>query len=171
MRTVFVLQARVAYQRELEGSVQYLCCCLLWTEILDVIPRICRSYSPSLGVTALSASIITGTAVAFTLHSFSSSSLSALYFWSFSFSFFLTLSSLGIATSITMAVCLRSFSYPTEHTEEVVYSGFGGYDCQDKKFHILYPNIPDNRNIVLYILFLCKTKLEGGIGCHVDTLE
>lgn len=34
-----------------------------------------------------------------------------------------------------MAVCLRSFSYPTEHTEEVVYSGFGGYDCQDKKFH------------------------------------
>lgn len=97
MQTVFILQARVVYQRELEGSVQYLCCCLLWTEILDVIPRICRSYSPSLGVTALSASIVTGTTVAFTLHSFSTSSLSPWYFSNFSCSFSLTLLSRGIA--------------------------------------------------------------------------
>lgn len=27
---------------------------LFWTEILDVVPRICRSYSPSPGVTATS---------------------------------------------------------------------------------------------------------------------
>lgn len=122
MRTVFILQARVVYQRELEGSAQYLCCCLLWTSWMS-FPESAGATRPvwesQLWVPQLSQD------------NFSSSSLSPLYFWSFSFSFFLTLSSL-IATSITMAVCLRSCSYPTE---EVVYSGFGGYDCQDKKFH------------------------------------
>uniref|UniRef100_A0AAX7UZ72 Immunoglobulin V-set domain-containing protein n=1 Tax=Astatotilapia calliptera TaxID=8154 RepID=A0AAX7UZ72_ASTCA len=79
-------------------------------EISDVIPGICWSHSPSLGVTTPSAPITTGTTVTFTLHILSSSSLSPLYFSSFSCSFFLILLSFGTATSITTAVffCLST---------------------------------------------------------------
>uniref|UniRef100_A0A669AZ21 mitogen-activated protein kinase kinase kinase n=1 Tax=Oreochromis niloticus TaxID=8128 RepID=A0A669AZ21_ORENI len=83
---------------------------LFWTEISDVVPGICWSHSPSLGVTAPSAPITTGTTVTFTLHILSSSSLSPWYFSSFSCSFFLMLLSFGTATSITTAVffCLST---------------------------------------------------------------
>ncbi len=92
------------------GSLRVLCSilavprtALFWTEISDVVPGICSSHSPSLGVTALRALITTGTTVAFTPHIFFSSSCSPWYFSSFLCSFFLMLLSLGIATSITTA--------------------------------------------------------------------
>ncbi|KAK7881943.1 hypothetical protein WMY93_028117 [Mugilogobius chulae] len=49
---------------------------LFWTEMSDVDSGICCSHSSSLGVTAPSAPITTGTTVAFTFQAFSSSSLS-----------------------------------------------------------------------------------------------
>uniref|UniRef100_A0A8C5ERG8 RING-type domain-containing protein n=1 Tax=Gouania willdenowi TaxID=441366 RepID=A0A8C5ERG8_GOUWI len=62
----------------------------------DVFPGICWSHSSSLGVTAPSAPMTTGTTDVFTLQVFSNSSLSHWYFSSFSCSFFLMLKSLGI---------------------------------------------------------------------------
>jgi len=47
---------------ELEGSPQDLNC----SQNSDVVPGICWSHSPSLGVIALSAPITTGTTAAFT---------------------------------------------------------------------------------------------------------
>ena len=78
---------------------------LFWTESSDVVPGICWSHSSSLGVTAPSVPITTGTALTLTFHVlFSSSfslSFSRWYFSSFSYSFFFMLLSLGTAMSIT----------------------------------------------------------------------
>lgn len=64
------------------------------------------SHSPSLGSTTPSAPITTGNTGAFSLHIFLSSSLSPCYYSSFSCSFFVMLLSLGIATSVTIAIFL-----------------------------------------------------------------
>ncbi|KAK1800133.1 hypothetical protein P4O66_006155 [Electrophorus voltai] len=69
-------------------------------EISDVVPGMCWSRSPSLGVTT--PSVTMGTTGAFTFYIFSSSSFSSWYFPGFSRSLFLMLLSLGIPTSIPL---------------------------------------------------------------------
>ncbi|XP_005755323.1 RAC-beta serine/threonine-protein kinase-like, partial [Pundamilia nyererei] len=66
-------------------------CSLLDRDLIPVVPGICWSYLPSLGVTALNTLITTGSTVTFTLHIFFSVSLSPWYFSIFSCSFFLML--------------------------------------------------------------------------------
>ena len=57
---------------------------LFWTERSDVVPGICWSHSSSLGVTAPSAPITTGTTLAFTFHVLYRSSFSPWDFSNFS---------------------------------------------------------------------------------------
>ena len=84
-------------------SILALAPVLFWTESFDDVPGICWSHSSSLGVTAPSAPITTGTTLAFSFHVFSSSSLSPWYYSSLLYSYFLMLLSLGFAMSITTA--------------------------------------------------------------------
>lgn len=105
---------------------------LFWTVISDV-PGICCSHSLSLGVTALSAPII------------SCSSFSHWHFLSFSCSFLLMLVSLGIATSIITAFfcCLLTTTVVSHHNfisldleiaQGCLVVGAGCYQMSDWQF-------------------------------------
>ena len=98
-------QPRVLYQRSgslrvLRSILAVLSTALFWTESSDVVPGICWSHSSSLGVTAPSAPITTGTTLTFTFHILSCSSFCPWYFSGFSF-FLMLLSQLEIAEVYT----------------------------------------------------------------------
>uniref|UniRef100_A0A674P3J4 Kinesin-like protein n=1 Tax=Takifugu rubripes TaxID=31033 RepID=A0A674P3J4_TAKRU len=89
----FSLSTRVLYQRP--GSLRVLRrilavprTVLFWREISDLVSAICWSHLLSLGVTAPSVPITTGTTVSFMAHILSISSFSPWYFSGFSCSFF-----------------------------------------------------------------------------------
>lgn len=69
---VGVHEREVTLPRSLR-SLAVLSILVFWTERSEVVPGICGSHLPNLGVTALSALLIAGTTLAFTSHLLSSS--------------------------------------------------------------------------------------------------